>query len=71
MRSFLADYGVPVMVVVWSGVSYAIQSNTPEGLPRRLSLPNTWDEEATRNWGVAGQLLDVSGPQIALSLIHI
>ena len=69
MRSFLADYGVPLMVVVWSGVSYAIQDNTPEGLPRRLSLPNTWDDDATRNWGVARRLLDVEGVHIAYAMV--
>lgn len=57
------------MVVVWAGISYAIQDAVPEGLPRRLSLPNTWETEATTNWGVAGRLLDVSGVQIAYAMV--
>ena len=57
------------MVVAWSGVSYALQSATPSGLPRRLSLPNTWEDESQRNWTIAGQLMDVSGPQIATAMV--
>ena len=57
------------MVVAWSGVSYAIQGATPQGLPRRLSLPNTWEDESQRNWTVAGELMDVSGVQIAYAMV--
>lgn len=50
LRGFLADYGVPVMVVAWSGLSYALQG-VPDGIPRRVLIPNTWD--ASSNWSVA------------------
>jgi hypothetical protein len=40
MRGLLADYGVPLMVVAWSGLSFAV---TPApGVPRRVATPNTW-----------------------------
>jgi hypothetical protein len=40
MRGFLADYGVPLMVVAWSGISFAV---TPAPhVPRRVATPNTW-----------------------------
>ena len=52
MRSFLADYGVPLMVVAWSGLAYAIAKPSPGGLPRRVQMPNTWD--VTTTWTVAG-----------------
>ena len=40
-RGLLADYGVALLVVVWSGLSFALKG-APEGVPRRLSTPNTW-----------------------------
>lgn len=64
VRSFLADYGVPLMVVVWSGASYLLQDATPDGIPRRLALPNTWDAEAKRNYGVLRDLGACSGAQV-------
>ena len=42
LRSFLADYGVPLMVVAWSSLSYALRG-APPGIPRRVLIPNTWD----------------------------
>lgn len=44
LRSLLADYGVPVLVVIWTGLSYAV--SYPE-VPSRVSTPNTWDVKAT------------------------
>ena len=40
-RGLLADYGVALLVVVWSGMSFALKG-AQEGVPRRLSTPNTW-----------------------------
>lgn len=50
IRGFLADYGVTLSVVFWSCLSYALRG-APEGVPRRLALPNTWDVKST--WKVA------------------
>lgn len=50
LRGFFADYGVTLSVFVWSGLSYALQGG-PQGVPRRLALPNTWDVRST--WTVA------------------
>ena len=49
-RAFLADYGVPLMVAVWSFISYA---SIQEGrdMPRKLLLRNTWQTLTT--WHVA------------------
>ncbi|KAL8054262.1 hypothetical protein ABFX02_05G126300 [Erythranthe guttata] len=30
-RSFIADYGVPLMIVVWTALSYSVPSNIPSG----------------------------------------
>lgn len=51
MRSFLADYGVPLLVVIWSAVGYCVYQGTPSGVPRRAIIYNTWDVKT--NWAVA------------------
>ncbi|KAK9066474.1 hypothetical protein SSX86_013796 [Deinandra increscens subsp. villosa] len=59
LRGFIADYGVPVMVVVWTGVSYMPVNNVPKGIPRRLFSPNPWSPGAYSNWTVAREMLNV------------
>nr|GMD72883.1 probable boron transporter 3 [Ipomoea batatas] len=50
LRSLIADYGVPIMVLVWTGVSYIPSQSVPEGIPRRLFSPNPWSPGAYGNW---------------------
>lgn len=52
IRGFIANYGVPILVIVWSGVSYAPAGSVPEGIPRRLTSPNSWSPLATTHWDV-------------------
>jgi hypothetical protein len=52
LRGFIADYGVPLMVLVWTGVSYIPYGNVPKGIPRRLFSPNPWSPGAYDNWTV-------------------
>uniref|UniRef100_A0ACD5Y9B9 Uncharacterized protein n=1 Tax=Avena sativa TaxID=4498 RepID=A0ACD5Y9B9_AVESA len=52
LRGFIADYGVPLMVLVWTGVSYIPHDSVPEGIPRRLFSPNPWSPGAYDNWTV-------------------
>lgn len=66
-RSLLADYGVPLLVVIWSAVGYAVNSGTPNGIPRRTRIPNTWDEKT--NWTVARDMGQVPGVYIAGALV--
>ncbi|KAM3287492.1 hypothetical protein P3S67_020922 [Capsicum chacoense] len=33
-RSFFADYGVSLMVLVWSALSYEMPSKVPTGVPK-------------------------------------
>ncbi len=40
---------VPLMVVAWSGLSYALRG-APAGIPRRVLIPNTWASRG--NWSV-------------------
>jgi hypothetical protein len=52
LRGLLADYGVPLMVLAWSGLSFAVRP--APCVPRRVSTPNTWEVRADGSWhGVA------------------
>ncbi|XP_015968859.1 boron transporter 1 [Arachis duranensis] len=59
LRSLIADYGVPLMVLVWTGVSYIPSSSVPSGIPRRLFSPNPWSPGAYENWTVIKDMLQV------------
>lgn len=53
LRSFVADYGVPLMVVVWTALSYAVPDRLPAGVPRRLFSPLPWEPSALQHWTVS------------------
>ncbi|KAH9313849.1 hypothetical protein KI387_022476, partial [Taxus chinensis] len=59
LRGLIADYGVPLMVLVWTAVSYSPASHVPSGIPRRLFSPNPWSAGAYANWTVVKEMLDV------------
>ncbi|KAM0006558.1 putative bicarbonate transporter [Helianthus debilis subsp. tardiflorus] len=59
IRSLIADYGVPLMVLVWTAVSYAPAASVPKGIPRRLFSPNPWSPGAYDNWTVIKDMLNV------------
>ncbi|KHN44685.1 Putative boron transporter 2 [Glycine soja] len=50
LRGFIADYGVPLMVLLWTAVSYIPAGSIPKGIPRRLFSPNPWSSGAFENW---------------------
>ncbi|CAI0444450.1 unnamed protein product [Linum tenue] len=52
VRSFIADYGVPLMVILWSILSYAIPKKVPHGVPRRLFIPLLWESQSLQHWTV-------------------
>lgn len=52
LRGFIADYGVPFMILVWTAVSYIPVNDVPRGIPRRLFSPNPWSPGAYSNWTV-------------------
>ncbi|KAJ9559517.1 hypothetical protein OSB04_004677 [Centaurea solstitialis] len=52
LRGFIADYGVPWMVVVWTALSFCVPSKTPSGVPRRLFSPLLWEAESLYHWTV-------------------
>ncbi|KAL2932389.1 Boron transporter 4 [Bienertia sinuspersici] len=51
-RSFIADYGVPLMVVVWTALSFSVPKGTPEGVPRKLFSPLAWESASLYHWTV-------------------
>ncbi|KAK8497588.1 hypothetical protein V6N13_002991 [Hibiscus sabdariffa] len=59
LRSFIADYGVPLMVLIWTAVSYIPAGDVPKGIPRRLFSPNPWSPGAYENWTVIKDMLNV------------
>ncbi|XP_014501627.1 probable boron transporter 2 [Vigna radiata var. radiata] len=59
LRGFIADYGVPLMVLIWTAVSYIPVNKVPRGVPRRLFSPNPWSPGAYSNWTVVKEMLNV------------
>ncbi|EOY20738.1 hypothetical protein QUC31_007011 [Theobroma cacao] len=59
VRGFIADYGVPLMVLVWTAASYIPVNHIPRGIPRRLFSPNPWSPGAYSNWTVIKEMLNV------------
>ena len=59
-RGLLADYGVPLLVVAWTGVSYASACN-------RVDTPNTWD--VTDSWQVASRMGQVPGRFVGAAVV--
>ncbi|XP_022720873.1 boron transporter 4-like [Durio zibethinus] len=52
LRSFIADYGVPLMVVLWTAMSFTIPRKVPSGVPRRLFSPLPWESVSLEHWTV-------------------
>ncbi|KAL5190076.1 Boron transporter 4 [Glycine soja] len=52
LRGFIADYGVPMMVVLWTALSYTVPGKVPDGVPRRLISPLPWDAASLYHWTV-------------------
>ncbi|CAA0838346.1 Boron transporter 4 [Striga hermonthica] len=59
-RSFIADYGVPLMIVIWTALSYGVPGKVPSGVPRRLigSLP--WEAKSLYHWTVIKDMGKIS-----------
>ena len=63
-RALLADYGVPILVVVWTGISYAVEYT---GVPARVATPNTWDVKDC--WKVTTVMSQVPSKYIGAAVI--
>ncbi|CAI9755622.1 unnamed protein product [Fraxinus pennsylvanica] len=69
VRSFIADYGVPFMVVVWTVLSYSVPGNVPSGVPRRLVCPLPWESESLHHWTVVKDMGKVPTGYIFAAII--
>lgn len=67
LRAFLADYGVPIAILFWTGVSYAIQGPATATVPSRVTTPLTW--QVHTSWHVASRMSLVGGKYIAAALV--
>lgn len=52
LRSFVADYGVPLMVLIWTGMSFVVPASAPSGVPRSLFSPLPWESKSVHHWTV-------------------
>ncbi|KAF3320105.1 boron transporter 4-like isoform X3 [Carex littledalei] len=69
LRSFVADYGVPLMVVVWTTLSYVVPNKLPAVVPRRLFSPLPWEPSSLQHWTVSKDLLLVPPIYIFVAII--
>ncbi|GKE44895.1 boron transporter 1-like protein, partial [Tanacetum coccineum] len=51
-RILIANYGVSLMVLVWTVVSYAPDGSVPKGIQRCIFNLNPWSPGAYDNWTV-------------------
>ncbi|KAI9110263.1 hypothetical protein K1719_018705 [Acacia pycnantha] len=69
LRSFFADYGVPLMVVLWTALSFTVPSKLPSGVPRRLIAPLAWESTSLHHWKVVQDMGKVSAAYIFGAII--
>ncbi|CAN4114119.1 unnamed protein product [Withania somnifera] len=69
LRSFIADYGVPSMVLVWSGLSFMVPGKVPSGVPRRLYSPLPWESASLYHWTVLKDMGKVPPAYIFAAII--
>ncbi|KAK9273141.1 hypothetical protein L1049_017948 [Liquidambar formosana] len=66
LRGFIADYGVPLMVLLWTAMSYSVPGKVPSGVPRRLFCPLPWESGSLYHWtGNQGINLDMGKVPLA------
>ncbi|XP_043817543.1 boron transporter 4 isoform X2 [Manihot esculenta] len=68
-RSFIADYGVPLMVVVWTALSFSVPGKVPSGVPRRLFSPLPWESASLHHWTVIKDMGNVPPAYIFAAFI--
>ncbi|KAL2516926.1 Boron transporter 4 [Abeliophyllum distichum] len=68
-RSFIADYGVPLMVVLWTVLSYSVPGKVTSGVPRRLFCPLPWESGSLAHWTVVKDMGKVPAGYIFAAFI--
>ncbi|KAF3450831.1 hypothetical protein FNV43_RR06920 [Rhamnella rubrinervis] len=69
VRSYVADYGVPLMVLVWTALSFSVPGEVPAGVPRRLYSPLAWESASLQHWTVIKDMGKVSPAYIFAAFI--
>ncbi|XP_044448727.1 boron transporter 4 isoform X2 [Triticum aestivum] len=69
LRNVIADYGVPLMVILWTALSYSLPTKIPSGVPRRLFTPLPWEPKSLQHWTVAKELFSVPLAYILLAIV--
>ncbi|XP_022843919.1 boron transporter 4-like [Olea europaea var. sylvestris] len=64
LRGFIADYGVPLMVLVWTAMSFVTPDNLPSGIPRRPLIPLPWESISVYHWTVIKDMVKVPSTYI-------
>ncbi|XP_021848193.2 boron transporter 4-like [Spinacia oleracea] len=64
IRNFIANFGVPLMVLGWTALSYGVPGKVPDGVPRRLFSPHPWDTDSLHPWTIAKKMGEVPGRHI-------
>ncbi|KAL7181990.1 hypothetical protein ACSBR1_040828 [Camellia fascicularis] len=69
LRSFIADYGVPFLVLLWTALSYSVPRRVPHGVPRRLFCPIPWESGSLFHWNVMTDMWKVPVAYIFAAII--
>ncbi|GAU15114.1 hypothetical protein TSUD_08520 [Trifolium subterraneum] len=69
IRGIVADYGVPLMVVFWTALSYTVPKKVPSDVPRRLFCPLLWEPASLYHWTVVKDMGKVPLPYIFGAII--
>ncbi|KAK1411742.1 hypothetical protein QVD17_32437 [Tagetes erecta] len=69
LRGLIADYGVPLMVMVWTALSYAKPREVPREVPRRLYCPLPWEAGSLSHWTVIKVMVKVPMIHIFTAII--
>ncbi|KAM7459452.1 hypothetical protein LguiA_036446 [Lonicera macranthoides] len=69
LRSFIADYGVPLMVVLWTLMSFGVPGKVPSGVPRRLVCPLPWESASLYHWTVVKDMGKIPAMHIFSAII--
>ncbi|GKV42072.1 hypothetical protein SLEP1_g49519 [Rubroshorea leprosula] len=69
LRGFIADYGVPLMVLLWTALSYGVPHKVPSGVPRRLFSSLPWERESLYHWTVVKDMGEVPVEYIFAAIV--
>ncbi|KAM7263356.1 hypothetical protein ACFE04_001039 [Oxalis oulophora] len=68
-RTMISDYGVPLMILAWSALSFSVPSEVPHEVPRRLFSPLPWDSNSLKHWTVIADMVKVPPVYILIAFI--